>query len=233
MTKLYIQSMVLPQYRYSFQRRPMVRQMLTFRCLLLLGSLLFLGLFHPAYSDNNPAASSGLAKATFAGGCFWCMVPPFAKLPGVISVTSGYTGGQKVNPTYEEVSAGGTGHAEAVEIVYDPTKISYSQLLDVFWHNIDPLDATGQFCDKGNQYRSAIFTHNDEQKRLAEASKQALEQSGRFKQPLVTAIVPASTFYPAEDHHQDYYQKNPVRYKFYRYSCGRDKRLEELWGASK
>ena len=232
MTKLYIQSMVLPQYRYSFQWRPMVRQMLTFRCLLLLGSLLFLGLFHPAYSDNNPAASSGLAKATFAGGCFWCMVPPFAKLPGVTSVTSGYTGGQKANPTYEEVSAGGTGHAEAVEIVYDPAKISYSQLLDVFWHNIDPLDATGQFCDKGNQYRSAIFYHNDEQKRLAEASKQALEQSGRFKQPLVTPIVPASTFYPAEDYHQDYYQKNPVRYKFYRYSCGRDKRLEALWGAS-
>ena len=121
---------------------------------------------------------------------------------------------------------------EAVEIVYDPAKISYSQLLDVFWHNIDPLDATGQFCDKGNQYRSAIFYHDDEQKHLAEASKQALEQSGRFKQPLVTLIVPASTFYPAEDYHQDYYQKNPVRYKFYRYSCGRDKRLEALWGAS-
>ena len=208
-------------------------QMLTFRRLLLISSLLFLSLFHPVYSDNNPAAGSGLAKATFAGGCFWCMVPPFAKLPGVISVTSGYTGGQKASPTYEEVSAGRTGHAEAVEIVYNPTKISYSQLLDIFWHNVDPLDATGQFCDRGNQYRSAIFYHDDEQKRLAEASKQALEQSGRFKQPLVTTIVLASTFYPAEDYHQDYYRKNPVRYKFYRYSCGRDKRLEELWGASK
>jgi peptide-methionine (S)-S-oxide reductase len=161
------------------------------------------------------------------------MEPPFAQLPGVVSVTSGYTGGQKANPTYQEVSAGGTGHAEAVEIVYDPTKISYARLLDIFWRNIDPLDATGQFCDKGQQYRSAIFYQNDEQKRLAETSKQALEQSGRFDQPLVTAIVPAALFYPAEDYHQHYAQKNPIRYKFYRHGCGRDQRLEALWGASR
>ncbi|MGB5064772.1 MAG: peptide-methionine (S)-S-oxide reductase MsrA, partial [Candidatus Competibacter sp.] len=170
------------------------------------------------------------AKATFAGGCFWCMEPPFEPLPGVISVTSGYTGGHKANPTYEEVSAGGTGHAEAVEIVYDPARISYTQLLDIFWRNIDLLDAGGQFCDRGQQYRPAIFYHDDEQKRLAEESKQALEQSGRFQKPVVVAIEPASTFYPAEDYHQDYYRKNPVRYKFYRYSCGRDQRLETLWG---
>ena len=211
----------------------MVIHQLTFRGLLLISSLLFLGWFHPAHGDDNPTASSGLAKATFAGGCFWCMEPPFAQLPGVVSVTSGYTGGQKANPTYQEVSASGTGHAEAVEIVYDPAKISYARLLDIFWHNIDPLDATGQFCDKGQQYRSAIFYQNDEQKRLAEASKQALEQSGRFDQPLVTAIVPAAIFYPAEDYHQHYAQKNPVRYKFYRHTCGRDQRLEALWGASR
>ncbi len=178
-----------------------------------------------------PIASQGFAKATFAGGCFWCMEPPFEQLSGVVSVTSGYTGGQKVNPTYQEVSSGGTGHAEAVEIVYNPAKISYSRLLDIFWRNIDPLDAAGQFCDKGQPYRSAIFYHDDEQKRLAEVSKRALTQSGRFKKPVVTTIVPATTFYPAEDYHQHYSQKNPLRYKYYRYSCGRDQRLEELWGA--
>ena len=203
------------------------------RQLLLIGGLLFLSWFHPAQSDTTPVTSQELAKATFAGGCFWCMEPPFAQLPGVVSVTSGYTGGQKANPTYQEVSAGGTGHAEAVEIVYDPTKISYTRLLDIFWRNIDPLDATGQFCDKGQQYRSAIFYQNDEQKRLAEASKQALERSGRFDQPLVTAIFPAAIFYPAEDYHQHYAQKNPIRYKFYRHGCGRDQRLEALWGASR
>lgn len=159
------------------------------------------------------------------------MEPPFIQLPGVISVTSGYTGGHQANPTYQQVSASGTGHAEAVEIVYDPTQISYARLLDIFWHNIDPLDANGQFCDKGPQYRSAIFYHSDEQRRLAEESKQMLKN--RFQQPVVTAIVPASTFYPAEDYHQRYYQKNPIRYKYYRYSCGRDQRLEELWGVSK
>ena len=198
--------------------------------LVLIGGLLFLGVYTPARGTEQPATGGEPAKATFAGGCFWCMEPPFASLPGVISVTSGYTGGHKANPTYEEVSAGGTGHAEAVEIVYDPTQIGYAQLLEIFWHNIDPLDAGGQFCDRGQQYRPAIFYHGDEQKRLAEESKQALEQSGRFQQPVVVAIEPASTFYPAEDYHQDYYRKNPVRYKFYRYSCGRDQRLETLWG---
>lgn len=177
-------------------------------------------------------ASPELAIATFAGGCFWCMQPPFDRLDGVLSTTVGYTGGTVPNPTYEQVSAGGTGHAESIEVRYDPRKVSYSTLLDVFWHNIDPLTANGQFCDMGNQYRTAIFYHDDEQRRLAEASKAALEQSGRFgKKPIVTEIVPAGPFYPAEDYHQRYYEKNPVRYKFYRYTCGRDDRLEALWGA--
>jgi peptide-methionine (S)-S-oxide reductase len=176
----------------------------------------------------DAAAANQLAKATFAGGCFWCMEPPFDKLDGVVSTTSGYTGGQKKNPTYKEVSAGGTGHAEAVEIVYDPKKVSYQKLLDVFWANIDPLARDRQFCDVGTQYRSAIFYHGDEQKRLAEASK--AEAQKRFKQGIATEIVPAAKFYPAEEYHQDYYEKNPVRYKLYRSGCGRDRRLEELWG---
>jgi peptide-methionine (S)-S-oxide reductase len=205
-------------------------RLFNFRWLLLISSLTCSSMFQSALSDPTPMASQGFTKATFAGGCFWCMEPPFEQLSGVVSVTSGYTGGQKVNPTYQEVSSGGTGHAEAVEIIYDPVKISYSRLLDVFWRNIDPLDAAGQFCDKGQQYRSAIFYHDDEQQRLAEASKLALAQSSRFKQPIVTTIVPATTFYPAEDYHQHYSQKNPLRYKYYRYSCGRDQRLEELWG---
>lgn len=210
----------------------MVRHLFSFRRLFLISGLFFLGCFHSAaYSDNNSRMSQDFARATFAGGCFWCMEPPFEQLPGVVSVTSGYTGGQNKSPTYQEVSSGGTGHVEAVEIVYDPANINYSRLLEVFWRNIDPLDAAGQFCDKGPQYRSAIFYHNDEQQRLAEASKLVLEQSGRFKQPIVTTIIPATTFYLAEDYHQHYSQKNPVRYKFYRYSCGRDQRLEELWGA--
>jgi peptide-methionine (S)-S-oxide reductase len=178
------------------------------------------------------AEDKQLETATFAGGCFWCMEPPFDHLEGVISTTSGYTGGQSKNPTYEEVSSGGTGHAESVQVVFDPTKITYAQLLDVFWHNVDPLTPNAQFCDHGRQYRTAIFYHNEEQKRLAEASKQALEQSGRFTQPIVTEIVPAGEFYQAEDYHQDYYQKNPIRYKFYRYNCGRDQILEKLWGKS-
>jgi peptide-methionine (S)-S-oxide reductase len=169
-------------------------------------------------------------KAVFAGGCFWCMEPPFDKLEGVISVTSGYSGGRKENPTYEEVSAGTTGHAEAVQIVFDPAKITYAKLLDVFWHNIDPTVQNQQFCDVGTQYRSAIFYVNDEQKRLAEESKRVLEKSGRFKGPIYTEIVPASRFYPAEEYHQKYYKKNPVRYHFYRYNCGRDQRLKEIWG---
>lgn len=183
-----------------------------------------------AQAADKAADPAGLAKATFAGGCFWCMQPPFDKLPGVVSTTAGYTGGHKAKPTYEEVSAGGTGHAEAVEITYDPKKIGYDKLLEVFWHNVDPTDAGGQFCDRGDQYRSEIFYHNEEQKRLAEESKAALEKSKPFKEPIVTKIVAATEFYPAEEYHQEYYKKNPLRYKIYRYGCGRDKRLEQLWG---
>ncbi|MDN5849615.1 MAG: peptide-methionine (S)-S-oxide reductase MsrA [Nitrococcus sp.] len=179
---------------------------------------------------NGSTASHGLATATFAGGCFWCMEPPFDKLDGVKSTTSGYTGGHLKNPTYEQVSGGDTGHAEAIRIIYDPTKVSYQKLLDVFWHNIDPLDAGGAFCDRGDQYRSAIFYHTAAQKRLAEASRNKLEASGRFKEPIVTEIVPAGPFYAAEAYHQNYYRKNPIRYKFYRFTCGRDRRLQELWG---
>ena len=168
--------------------------------------------------------------AVFAGGCFWCMEPPYDALDGVISTTSGYTGGSKKDADYEKVSSGGTGHYEAIEIEYDPSKISYTQLLEVFWHNIDPLDGAGQFCDKGPQYRSAIFPKNDEERALAEASKAAVAPSGAPADTIKTQILAASPFYPAEDYHQDYYQKNPVRYKFYRWNCGRDQRLEQLWG---
>jgi peptide-methionine (S)-S-oxide reductase len=175
------------------------------------------------------AAKPVVARATFAGGCFWCMEPPFEKIPGVAAVTSGYTGGQKVNPSYEEVSAGGTGHAESVEIVYDPAKVTYSQLLDVFWHNVDPLQGDGQFCDHGHQYRTAIFYHDAEQKKLAEESKEKVQ--ARLGKPVVTEIVAASRFYPAEEYHQDFYKKSPVRYYTYRAGCGRDRRLKELWGA--
>lgn len=177
-----------------------------------------------------PAPQARTAKATFAGGCFWCMEPPFDTVPGVISTTSGYTGGTKKHPTYEEVSAGGTGHAESVEVLYDPAKVTYEHLLDIFWHNVDPLTADRQFCDVGHQYRTAIFYHDEEQHRLADSTKAALEKSGRFKQPIVTEIVPAGPFWPAEEYHQDYYRKNPIRYHFYRTGCGRDSRLREVWG---
>ncbi|HEX5774172.1 MAG TPA: peptide-methionine (S)-S-oxide reductase MsrA, partial [Geomobilimonas sp.] len=160
------------------------------------------------------------------------MEAPFDTLPGVLSVTSGYTGGQKKNPTYEEVSAGGTGHTESVQVVYDPARISYGKLLDVFWHNIDPTVKDRQFCDVGSQYRSAIFYHGEEQRRLAVASKEALARSKPFKGPIVTEITAASTFYPAEEYHQQYYKKNPLRYKYYRAGCGRDRRLKELWGSA-
>jgi peptide-methionine (S)-S-oxide reductase len=175
-------------------------------------------------------AAGNLDKADFAGGCFWCMEHPFDSLPGVVSVTSGYTGGQKKNPTYEEVSAGGTGHAESVQVVYDPAKITYEKLLDVYWVNIDPTTKDRQFCDRGNQYRSAIFYHTEEQHRAALRSKAALEKSKPFKDPVVTEIVPAGEFYPAEEYHQHYYKKNPIRYWYYRNGCGRDQRLKELWG---
>jgi peptide-methionine (S)-S-oxide reductase len=187
---------------------------------MMLAALLIAGL--PAFGAT--------AHATFAGGCFWCMVHPFDQLPGVVSVTSGYTGGGKSKPTYEEVSSGATGHAESVDVVYDPAKVSYEKLLDVFWHNIDPFAKNYQFCDHGTQYRSAIFVHDEAQKRAAEASKAGVQK--RFKQPIQTEIVPASTFWSAEGYHQDYYKKNPLRYNFYRTSCGRDHRLEEIWGKS-
>ncbi len=184
---------------------------------------------------GTKATASGpgpTAVATFAGGCFWCMEGPFDKLPGVISTTSGYTGGQKVNPTYEEVSAGSTGHTESVQVKYDPTKVSYDKLLDVFWHNIDPTVADRQFCDRGSQYRSGIFVHDEAQRRAAEASKAAIDKIKPFKEPILTPIVAASQFWPAEEYHQDYYLKNPVRYKYYRAGCGRDARLKQLWGAA-
>jgi peptide-methionine (S)-S-oxide reductase len=177
-------------------------------------------------------AAGKLEKATFAGGCFWCMEHPFDALPGVLSVTSGYTGGQKKDPTYQEVSAGGTGHAEAVQIVYEPSRITYGKLLDVFWHNIDPTTKDRQFCDRGNQYRSAIFSHSEEQHRAALQSKEALEKVKPFREPIVTEIVPAGVFYPAEEYHQHYYKKNPIRYWYYRNGCGRDQRLKELWGSA-
>jgi peptide-methionine (S)-S-oxide reductase len=170
------------------------------------------------------------ATAIFAGGCFWCMEGPYDQLDGVISTTSGYAGGKAPNPTYELVSAGGTGYAEAVRVVYDPAKVSYDKLLDVYWHNVDPTQVEGQFCDHGHQYRTAIFYANDEQKQIAERSLAELRKTKPFEGKIVTEIVPVTTFYPAEDYHQDYYQKNPLRYKYYRWACGRDQRLTELWG---
>ena len=185
-----------------------------------------------AQQDPSTSAKDGHAVATFAGGCFWCMEPPYDELDGVTSTISGYTGGTKADPTYQEVVQGDTGHAEVVQVTYDPAKVTYEKLLEVFWRNVDPLDAGGQFCDRGDQYRTGIFVHDAEQRRLAEHSKQKLEGSERFDgQPIVTEIEEAGTFYPAEGYHQDYYEKNPVRYKFYRWNCGRDQRLAELWGA--
>ncbi len=176
-------------------------------------------------------AAAATEKAIFAGGCFWCMEAPFDHLPGVVSVTSGYTGGNKKNPTYREVSAGGTGHAEAVQIVFDPSKVSYDYLLTVFWHNIDPTVTDRQFCDSGDQYRSAVFFSSEGQRRAALHSKAALEKSKPFKEPVVTEITPAGEFYPAEEYHQQYYRKNPIRYAYYRNGCGRDQRLKQLWGS--
>lgn len=175
-------------------------------------------------------ARAQTAVATFAGGCFWCMEPPFEALPGVASVTSGYTGGTQANPTYDEVSAGGTGHAEAVEIVYDPALVSYEKLLDVFWHNIDPTVADRQFCDVGSQYRSAIFVHDAAQRRAAEISLEAVQKE--LGVPVKTRIETATPFYRAEEYHQDYAEKNPIRYRYYRRGCGRDARLEEVWGSA-
>ena len=193
-------------------------------------SLFLAALLAATFSMAETVNDQGHATATFAGGCFWCMEPPFDKLDGVISTTSGYIGGNVNKPTYKQVSRGSTGHTEAVQIVYDPARISFVELLDVFWRNIDPTNANGQFCDWGTQYRSEIFFHDEEQRKLATGSKTALEELKPFKEPVVTQITAATTFWPAEDYHQDYYKKNPVRYKFYRHGCGRDKRLKELWG---
>ena len=199
-----------------------------------MGLLLFLSMVAGGtlVSSGQAADNAGLAKAYFAGGCFWCMEEAFEKVAGVTSVTSGYMGGRAENPSYEEVSRGGTGHAESVEVVYDQAKVSYAKLLDAFWRNVDPVTPNAQFCDHGSQYRSAIFYQTDEEKRLAEESKRAIEQSKRLPQPIVTELVMASRFYPAEEYHQDFYKKNPIRYKFYKYNCGRAQRLEELWGPS-
>ncbi|HEY7514102.1 MAG TPA: peptide-methionine (S)-S-oxide reductase MsrA [Vicinamibacteria bacterium] len=182
-----------------------------------------------ASAREGPATQATSARAVFAGGCFWCMEAPFDKLPGVLSSTSGFAGGQTKNPTYEQVSSGSTGHAEAVQVLYDPKRITYAQLLETFWHNIDPLDKGGQFCDRGNQYRSAVFYGNDEERKEAEASRARVEQ--RLGRPVATQIVAAGAFYPAEEYHQDFYRKNPARYNQYRTGCGRDRRLKELWGA--
>ena len=183
---------------------------------------------HAAQSGAQPAAAT--AKATFAGGCFWCMEPPYDKLPGVVSTTSGYMGGKTKNPTYESISSGMTGHAEVVQVEYDPSKVSYATLLEVFWRNIDPTQRDAQFCDSGTQYRSGIFYHNEEQKKLAEASKASLQKTKPFKGEIVTEITAAPEFYRAEEYHQDFYKKNPTRYKVYRAGCGRDARLQALWG---
>jgi len=193
-----------------------------------LGFSLALALATGAAGQGTPPAPPPNATAIFAGGCFWCVEADFDKVAGVISTTSGYTGGRTANPSYEDVGHGGTGHAEAVEIVYDPAKVTYQKLLDVFWHNIDPLVKDRQFCDRGDQYRTAIFYRDDEQRRLAEASK--AQVAAHFKQPVYTEVVAAGPFYKAEDYHQDYYLKNPLRYQFYRFNCGRDARLEQLWG---
>ena len=200
------------------------------KALFLLSALLASALTATAQTQPTPPAPAGLAKATFAGGCFWCMEPPFDVIDGVISTTSGYIAGRKANPTYQEVSAGVTGHTEAVEIVFDPKKVSFERLLHVFWRNIDPTDARGQFCDKGDQYRAAIFPRNEQQRTVATAAKATLDGQKRFPQPVAAAIIAATRFYVAEGYHQDYYKKNPGRYKFYKFNCGRAQRLAAVWG---
>jgi peptide-methionine (S)-S-oxide reductase len=204
--------------------------MMVLRCLLsAVVGLSVLG-ESPGISFGTAVEAGEPAKAYFAGGCFWCMEEAFESVEGVAFVVSGYMGGTKVNPTYSEVSGGGTGHAESVEVSYDQAKVSYRQLLDVFWRNVDPVTPNAQFCDHGSQYRSAIFYRTDEEKRLAEESKSGIERARRFSQPIVTQLAQAAKFYQAEDDHQDYYKKNPIRYKYYKFNCGRAQRLEVLWG---
>ncbi len=206
--------------------------MSTLRHLLYLFGLALLAMGASASTATGSAdePGDGSRTAVFGGGCFWCMEPPFDKLDGVLATTSGYTGGHLPNPNYRQVSAGGTGHVEVVEVRYDPARIDYIRLLEVYWRNIDPVAVNAQFCDQGAHYRSVIFVAGEEQRALAEASLAALAASGRFAQPIATEILPAATFYPAEEYHQDYYLKNPLRYRYYRSGCGRDRRLQEIWG---
>ena len=199
--------------------------------ILILVSILVLG--HAAYVHADAAKHDELQKATFAGGCFWCMQPFFDRLKGVQQTVVGYTGGTIPNPTYEQVSSGKTGHAEAIEITYDPQQVRYEQLLNIYWRNIDPTKKDQQFYDRGTQYRTVIFYHDQEQKRIAEESKQNLAASGKFKQPIVTEIAPASEFYPAEEHHQKYYQKNSIQYEMYHEGSGRNQFFEKFWGKKK
>jgi peptide-methionine (S)-S-oxide reductase len=190
---------------------------------------LLAALFAPALAQSQSAPVAAGAVATFGAGCFWCVEEAFDKVPGVISTTSGYMGGRTKNPTYPQVSAGNTGHNEVVQVTYDPAKVSYAQLLDTFWRNIDPTQANGQFCDHGSQYRSEIFYHNEDQRKAAEASKAALAKNKPFSGDIKTLITRSAEFYMAEDYHQDYYKKNPVRYNYYKTSCGRAARLKEVW----
>ncbi len=211
-------------------RRPSRLFPITLSGLVLAGVLVWLTPSAPSAGSQSPAPKTATAQAVFAGGCFWCMEKPFDELDGVLSTTSGYTGGTLANPTYEQVSDGNTGHVEAVRVDYDPQKVSYERLVEVFWRNVDPLDGRGQFCDKGFQYTSAIFYADEEERRIAEASRKRLEEEGHLGGKIATRIVAAAPFYDAEEYHQDYYQKNPIRYRYYRRGCGRDRRLAELWG---
>jgi peptide methionine sulfoxide reductase msrA/msrB len=215
----------------------MMKILSTIGAMLLIGIVLFgfqkINAKQPKQKEKSSlmkTETKNLKAATFAGGCFWCVESDFEKVDGVVEAISGYTGGQKPNPTYKEVSAGGTGHAEAVQVRYDPDKITYKELLEVFWRHVDPTDAGGQFVDRGSQYRPAIFYHDEEQKRIAEESRTELEKSGRFSKPIATEIVPITEFYTAEEYHQDYYRKNPLRYKFYRHGSGRNQFLKSTWG---
>ena len=198
---------------------------------IILSTILLYPIFFNVNAEDGQ--DNKVKLATFAGGCFWCMEPPFDKLDGVVSTTSGYSGGRTQDPSYSEVSSGLTGHIEVIQIAYNPDKVSFEELLAVYWVNIDPTNQNGQFCDRGNQYRSALFYHDEDQKRLIEESRRGLDETKPFKQAIVTEIIPFEQFYAAEDYHQDYYQKNPLRYKYYYYACGREKRLKELWGEKK
>jgi peptide-methionine (S)-S-oxide reductase len=221
-----------PLHRMDLEPEPKMKiRLLIIATGLALGALALVGARAPEARTAEPAPEH-VARATFAGGCFWCMEAPFDKVPGVVSTTSGYAGGTVKDPSYEQVSAGITGHAEVVQVAYDPDKVTYEQLLEVFWRNVDPTDGGGQFCDRGSQYRTGIFYEGEEQKAAAEASKRRLQASGRLPAPVVTEITALEAFYPAEDYHQDFYRKSPVRYTSYRAGCGRDRRLKELWGDS-